>query len=90
MMRWTSSVHRKGRLSGPQLQAQLSRLSDRTRLRCLKETLFSKVPGSKSKESKTCAQVSHKWLFHLDGCGRSVLTSHDYITNVQKRLGNIL
>ena len=36
------------------------------------------------------AQVSHKWLDHLDACAGSVLTPHDYITNVQKRLGNRL
>ena len=36
------SAPRKGRLSAPQLQAQLSRLTDRSRLRCLKDTLFSK------------------------------------------------
>ena len=34
------------------------------------------------------AQVSHKWLYHLDACAGSVLTPHDYVTNVQKRLGN--
>ena len=32
--------------------------------------------------------VSHKWLYHLDVCAGSVLTPHDNITNVQKRLGN--
>ena len=32
--------------------------------------------------------VSHKWLCHMDACGGSVLTPHDCITNVQKRLGN--
>ena len=30
--------------------------------------------------------VSHKWLHHLDACAGSVLTPHDFITNVQKRL----
>ena len=35
------------------------------------------------------AHVSHKYLYHLDVCaGRSILTPHDCITNVQKRLGN--
>ena len=34
------------------------------------------------------AQVCHKWLYHLDACAGSVLTPHDYLTNVQKRLGN--
>ena len=32
--------------------------------------------------------VSHKRLYHLVACAASVLTPHDYITNVQKRLGN--
>ena len=36
------SARRKSRLSAPQLQAQLSRLTDRTRLRRLKNTLLSK------------------------------------------------
>ena len=31
-----------------------------------------------------------KWLCRLDACAGSVLTPHDYITNVQKRLGNIV
>ena len=34
------------------------------------------------------AQVSHKWLYHLDACTGSVLTPQDRITNMQKRLGN--
>ena len=49
------------RLNAPQLQAQLLRLTDRTRLRRLKSTLLS---------------------------AGSVLTPHDYTTNVQKRFGN--
>ena len=32
--------------------------------------------------------LSRKWLYHLDACAGSVLTPHDYITNVQKILGN--
>ena len=32
--------------------------------------------------------VSPRWLYHLDACAGSVLTPNDYITNVQKRLGN--
>ena len=66
------SAPQRGRLSAPQLQAQLSRLTERTRLRRLKDTLLS---------------VS-RWIFHLDACAGSVLTSQDYITYVQKRLGN--
>ena len=34
------------------------------------------------------AHVAHKWLYHQDAFAGSVLTPHDYITNVQKRLGN--
>ena len=49
------------RLNAPQLQAQLSRLTDRTQLGRLKSTRLS---------------------------AGSVLRPHDYITNVQKRLGN--
>ena len=68
------SAHRKGRLSGPQLQAHLSRLTDRTRLRRLKETLLS---GSAWQhvtriEDLCHAQVSHRWLFHLNPCAGSV------------------
>ena len=49
---------------------------------------------------KVCLTASHKSrgpascsshpqvAFHLDACAGSVLTPHDYITNVQKRLGN--
>ena len=32
--------------------------------------------------------VFHKWLYHLGACAGSVLTPHNYVTNVQKRLGN--
>ena len=80
----------KSRLSGPQLQAQLSRLTDRSRLRRLKDTLLSKGAWQQvTRIEDLChAQVSHKWLYHLDACAGSVLTPHDYITNVQKRLGN--
>ena len=41
-MTWTSQRPGKTRLSAPQLQAQLSRLTDRSRLRRLKDTLLSK------------------------------------------------
>ena len=36
----------------------------------------------------SAAFTSHKWLYHLDACAGSVLTPHDYITNVHKGLGN--
>ena len=32
--------------------------------------------------------VSTRWFYHLDACAGSVLTPHDYISNVQRRLGN--
>ena len=75
-----SSNPRKRRLSAPQNQAQLSRLSDRTRLRRL-NTLFSRGAWQEATriEDLCHTHVSHKWLYHL---------AHDYITNVQKRLGN--
>ena len=81
------SAPRKGRLSGPQLQVQLSRLTDRTRLRLLSKGAWQQVTGI---EDLCHAQVSRRWLFHLDACAGSVLAPHDYITNVQKRLGNRL
>ena len=86
------SVPRKSRLSQPQLQAQLSRLSDRTRLRRWKDTLLSKGAWQQvTRIEDLChSQVSHQWLYHLDACAGSVLTQHDYITNIQKRLGNRL
>ena len=31
--------------------------------------------------------VSHEWLSYLDACAGSLLTPHDYVTKVQKRLG---
>ena len=64
------SAPRKSRLSGPQLQAQLSRLTDRSRLRRLKDTLLSKGAWQQvTRIEDLChAQVSHKWLYHLDAC----------------------
>ena len=84
------SAPRKSRLSAPQIQAQLSRLTDRTRLRRLKDTLLSKGASQQvARIEDLChAQVSHKWPYHLDACAGCVLTPHDYITNGQKRLGN--
>ena len=87
VMTWTSQPH-KSRLSGPQLHVQPSRLTDRTRLRRLKETLLSRSAWQQvTRIEDLCrAQVSHRWLFHLDACAGSVLTPHDYITNKQKDL----
>ena len=74
------------RKNQPQLQAQLSRLSDRTRLRRFKKkTLHTKGAWQRvTRIEDLChSQVSHKWLYHSDACAGSVLTSHDY-TNAQK------
>ena len=81
---------RKSRLGSPQLQAQLSRLTDRTRLRRLKSTLLSDGAWQQVMriEDLCHTHVSHKWLYLLETCAESVLTPHDCITNVQKRLGN--
>ena len=80
------SAPQKSRLSAPQLQAQLSRLTDRTRLRSLKSTLLSKGAWLQvTRIEDLChTQVSHKRLYHLDACAGSVLTPHNFITNVQK------
>ena len=89
VMMWTSQ-HPRRRLSAPQLQAQLARLTDRSRLRRLKSKFLSKGAWQQvTRIEDLChTQVSHELLYHLDACAGSVLTPHDYITNVQKRLGN--
>ena len=82
------SASRKSRLSAPQLQAQLSQL---TRPKRLKNTLFSKGAWQQVTRIEDLCHTRtfpNKWLFHLDACAGSVLTPFDYITNVQKRLGN--
>ena len=72
----------------PQLQAQLSRLTDRSRLRRLKDTLLSK--GAWQQDTRIgdlChAQVSHKWLHHLDACAGSVLTPNDPTLRLSNRV----
>ena len=45
----TFASHRKNRFSGPQIQAQLFRLSDRTRLRRLKKTLHTQNAGQQGR-----------------------------------------
>ena len=84
------SAHRKSPLIGPELQAQLSRLSDRTRLRRLKTAHYSKGAWQQvTRIEDLChTHVSHTWLYHLDACAGSVLAPLDKITNVQKRLRN--
>ena len=64
----TFAPHRKSRLSAPLLQAQLSRLSDRTRLRRLKDTLHSQGAWQQVVriEDLCHTHVSHKRLYHSD------------------------
>ena len=78
-----SSAPRKSRLSAPQLQAQLPRLSDRTRLRRLKNTLFSKGAWQQDEDSRLVPHARLSQVALPPG-----YTPHDFITNVQKRLGN--
>ena len=75
-MTWTSQR--------PGLQAQLSRLTDRSRLRRLKDTLLSNGAWQQvTRIEDLCPRARSP-----DACAGSVLTPHDIITNVQKRLGN--
>ena len=69
----------KSRLSGPQFQAYLSRLPDRSRLRRLKDTFQTKGAWQQVTriEDLRHAQVSHELLYSLDACAGSVLTPHD-------------
>ena len=85
-MTWASQCPARA-VSVDHSQAQLSRLTDRTRLRRLKETLLSKGAWQQvTRVEDLChAQVSHKCLYHLDVCAGSVLTPHDDITDVQKK-----
>ena len=57
-----------------------------------KNTLLSKGAWQQVTriEDLCLTHVSHKWLHHLDACAPSVLTPHDDITKVRKRLGNRL
>ena len=72
--------------NAPQLQAQHSRLSDRIRLRRLKGAHYSQEQLTRI-EDLCHTHVSHNWFCHSDTFAGSVLTPHDNITNVQKRLG---
>ena len=86
----TFALLRKSRLSAPRLQAQLYQLFDRSRLRRLKNTLLIKGAWQQvTRIEDLChTHVSNTWLNHIDACAGSVLTPHDYITNLQRRLGN--
>ena len=81
---------RNGRLNGPQLQAQLSRLSDRTRLRRLQSTLLAKEAWHQvTRNEDLChTNVSHQWLYHSHARAASVSAPHDFVINKQKRTGS--
>ena len=81
------SAPEKSRLSAPRLQAQLSWKTDRTPLRRLKNTLLFRGAWQQvTRIEDLChTHVSHKWLYHLDACGESVLTPHDYIKETWKQ-----
>ena len=72
------SAPRKSRPSAPQLQAQLSRLTDRSRLRRLKDTFLSNGAWQQvTRIEDLChAQASLKWLYQRDACAESVLSPH--------------
>ena len=76
-------------LTMPHLQKELSKLYDCTRLRALEATLTRQCNWSLLARLKELrhAEVSHKWLWHLDHFRGSVLAPCDYVTNVQRRLG---
>ena len=88
-LRTTFTTLRNSRLSAPQLQAQLARLFDRTRLRRLENTLRTQGAWQQvTRIEDVChTQVSHEWFYHLHAGAGRVLTPYDYITNVQKKLG---
>ena len=73
---------RRGRLN--ELQAQLSRLSDRMTLRRLKDALQAHGAWQRVGGVRICVThtSSHKWLYHLDACAGSVLAPHDFVVNV--------
>ena len=74
----TFAPHRKSRLSAPQLQAQLSRLSDRTQLRRPKDTHSNGAWQHVIRiEDLRQTHVSHKWLHHSDACAGIVHSPHD-------------
>ena len=62
VMIWTSQ--RPGRAGSVRRKVQLSRMTDRTRLRRLKNTLISKEAWQQATiiEDLCHTQVSHKWL----------------------------
>jgi hypothetical protein len=84
-----AGARRHGRISGPQLQRELSVLVDATRARRLTAALESQGAWTQLTRISELRHkdVSRKWLHHLDTKSGSVLASVDFVVNVQKRLG---
>ena len=83
------SHSRSRRLTPQHLQRELSKLVDRTRLRGLEGTLRRQCNWDQLDALKDMrhAEISHKWLWHLDSRRGSVLAPCDYVSSVQRRLG---
>ena len=79
---------RNERLNAPQLEAQLSRLSDRSRVRRLKNTLVAKGAWRQVARIEDMFLSPLLWLSLLQACSGSVLAPHDFFINVQKRWGD--
>ena len=82
-----SSARRQ--LATPHLQKELSKLCDKTRLRSLEAALQRQCNWAQIEALQDLrhAEVSHKWLWHLDSRRGTVLAPCDYVINVQRRLG---
>jgi hypothetical protein len=76
-------------VSAPHVQRELAKLHDCTRLRALEATLRQQANWPQLERIKDLrhAEVSHKWLWHLDSSRGSVLPQCDYTVGVQRRLG---
>ena len=76
-------------VTAPQLQKELTRLQDCTRLRHLEATLKQQANWEQLERLKDLRHqgVSQQWLWHLDSSRGSVLNAADVVLNVQKRLG---
>jgi hypothetical protein len=80
----------ESRTVGPgNLQRELCRLLDCTRLRALERTLTVQNQWQQLARLRELRhpEVSHSWLWHLDHTTGAVLSEEDYVLNVQKRLG---
>ena len=77
------------RIGAPELQRELPRLLDVTKARRLDITLQQQGawPQLDRFHELRDKNVSHKWLTHLDVKTGAVLTTADYVVNIQKRLG---